>query len=177
MTLAVILNGGKSSRMGQDKSKLIFKKNSLLDHTKILLKSAGMTQIHISGQAGIKDELADMGPVSGIFSCLNALADNQAIMFIPVDMPLLSPELISYLKCQSGHALIYFEDHYFPILIHNTTQVRKQISNQLKNNHLAVHQLIKTADSKAIHNPFEKKHFFNTNTVEQWQKILDFNKP
>jgi len=176
MTIAVILNGGKSSRMGQDKSKLIFKKKSLLEHTKFILKSAGITQIHISGQAGIKDELADKGPVSGIFSCLNALPDDQAILFIPIDMPLLSHELISYLMRQSGHGLIYFQGHYFPILIHNTTQVRKQVSNQLENNHLAVHQLIKAADSKAIHNPFEKKQFFNTNTVEQWQEALDSKK-
>ena len=98
--------------------------------------------------------------------------DHTNVIFVPVDMPLLSPELISHLATQSGNELIHFEKHYFPMLLSNCAKIREQISKHIKTDQLAIHQLLNAVDSKAINNPFNDQQFLNANTPEQWQQIL-----
>ncbi len=125
--VGVVLCGGKSSRMGKDKSALTIKGNSLLEITKNCLHEAGLKkvllstgQMHtgqmIAGQMhtgqmsagqkkqGIPDIVADKGPMGGMYSVLSSgvAEDAKGFIFVPVDMPLLNKEVIVHLikQCQ-----------------------------------------------------------------------------
>lgn len=90
----VILCGGKSSRMGQDKAGLIWQGQSWLDRTAQTLREAGADKIYVSGDRADYPSVPDMiegrGPAAAICSCVLQIKDAvEALLFVPVDMPLL----------------------------------------------------------------------------------------
>src|SRR3989338_10667691 len=98
---AILLCGGKSSRMGQDKALLRFEASpyrwqgmapTLLEHQQLLLIHAGASEIVLSGSrdGAIADHWPDKGPLAGIHACLSQ-SKHQLNLVIPVDMPGLSP--------------------------------------------------------------------------------------
>ncbi|MEQ3653564.1 MAG: NTP transferase domain-containing protein, partial [Glaciecola sp.] len=69
MKVGVVLNGGKSTRMGRDKAQLIKDGRSLLAHATSVLQSCALDKIVESGSvAGIQDTFQHKGPVGGIYS-------------------------------------------------------------------------------------------------------------
>lgn len=90
--------------MGQDKSRLQWQGQSLLEravnllrpHCKEVLISANTGEKQLHGQWVIADKLPPRGPISGIYSALIE-SHTQMSIIIPCDMPLLSPELIAHL--------------------------------------------------------------------------------
>lgn len=102
---AFVLAGGRSSRMGQDKAQIIFNGSPLIQHAIGILCAAGLAP----RIAGARTDLSSyaptlpddpafprLGPLSGICPALEASSARFAV-FIPVDLPLLPPALVSYL--------------------------------------------------------------------------------
>lgn len=97
--LGIVLAGGRSSRMGQDKATLVWRGRTLLEHQVALLREAGCDAVLIAGRQdprwpSLPDEKPFRGPVAGLahaldkMSSLFAMAPGKLIM-VPVDMPLL----------------------------------------------------------------------------------------
>ena len=108
---AIILAGGKSSRMGQDKALLTLGGETQLSRTVALAKAAGCDQILISrNQAGfIYDIYPDSGPLSGIQAALLHVRAPSCLV-LTIDTPLLNAQLINHLlahrcACFSGSPL------------------------------------------------------------------------
>jgi molybdopterin-guanine dinucleotide biosynthesis protein A len=106
-----VLAGGRSTRMGSDKSLIQFAGAPLIQHALSILSDADLKSRIAGARADlsafapvIPDNSAhsDLGPLSGICSALNATHVRHAI-FLPVDLPLIPPSLISYLL---HHAII-----------------------------------------------------------------------
>lgn len=100
-----VLAGGRSSRMGQDKSRISFRGVPLVQHAVALLRAVGLdpriagAREDLSAFAPIVADDPDypgLGPLSGICPALEAAAARFAV-FIPVDLPLLPPSLVGYL--------------------------------------------------------------------------------
>lgn len=100
-----VLAGGRSSRMGQDKSLIRFNGERLIEHALRTLRSAGFepriagARSELSSFASIvpdDSDCAGLGPLSGICSALEAATARYAL-FLPVDLPLLPPSLVRYL--------------------------------------------------------------------------------
>ena len=91
---AILLAGGRSERMGQDKARLAWRGRPLIEHMLALLREAGARRVHVSGDrpehAGIPDAWPGRGPVAGIASVLPHCRDG-AVVIVPVDLPLLRP--------------------------------------------------------------------------------------
>lgn len=89
---AVILAGGKSSRMGRDKAGLPIGELSFVQYQVRRLRRMGIDEIFISGGAAaegadcIPDELPDRGPLGGIYTCMKA-ASNPQCLVVSVDAP------------------------------------------------------------------------------------------
>ncbi len=100
----IVLAGGKSSRMGRNKALLPYKGQPLIDHMMALLRGAGLQDIFISGHLldypGIADESPAAGPVEGIRSVIKHKPGYQGYLFVPVDMPLLTPSVLRLLLAQ-----------------------------------------------------------------------------
>ncbi|MBL4661682.1 MAG: molybdenum cofactor guanylyltransferase [Alcanivoracaceae bacterium] len=167
--VGVILNGGKSSRMGQDKSALKLTNTTLLEHTKQLFIDSGLEDIFISGKHGIEDKYQDKGPLAGILACLNYLTDHDFVLFIPVDMPLLTKEIITKLQSHKKATVVYFQNYNLPLMIKNNKKIRALIEKQIKSEKLSIYQLFDLLKAKALANNYPKKLFINTNSPQQWQ--------
>ncbi|MFZ5657118.1 MAG: molybdenum cofactor guanylyltransferase, partial [Pseudomonadota bacterium] len=89
---AILLAGGRSTRMGRDKALLAWQGRPLIDHMLDRLREAGASRVHVSGDrpayGGIADAWPGRGPVAGIASVLPACGDGPVVV-VPVDLPLL----------------------------------------------------------------------------------------
>ena len=124
-----ILAGGRSVRFGRDKSELIYKGQSFLQHSKDILFTTGLSHIHISHPDYIADQRPGLGPLSGIYSILSfAAAPDSHVVFIPVDMPHITGELISGLvEAPQEQDLITYRGHHMPLRLVNTQEMQKRL--------------------------------------------------
>ena len=94
---AVLLAGGRSSRMGTDKALLVWAGGTLLTHMHTTLLRAGAAQVVVSGDrpelGGVPDAEPGTGPMGALAQLAPRLQDG-AWLVVPVDMPLLTPELM-----------------------------------------------------------------------------------
>lgn len=98
-----VLAGGRSSRMGRDKALVEFDGLPLIAHALGILHAAGL-EASIAGARTALDHFApvvpdlfpDHGPLGGICSALASTSVRRAV-FLPVDLPLLPPELIRWI--------------------------------------------------------------------------------
>jgi molybdopterin-guanine dinucleotide biosynthesis protein A len=108
---AVILAGGRSSRMGRDKAFLELDGRTLLRRQIETVQAAGAAEIFISGRADadysafglrvVHDEFADAGPLGGIHAALLA-ASRQLLLVLAVDLPAMNAEFLNRLATVSG---------------------------------------------------------------------------
>lgn len=105
---AVILAGGRSSRMGQDKAALRLGGRTLLQHTVSVLRRLGIAEILVAGRtdcpegtAAVPDICPHRGPLSGIHGGLLAIT-NPCALILPVDMPLISEKTLELLISAHG---------------------------------------------------------------------------
>lgn len=172
MSVGVVLCGGQSSRMGQNKAELIYQGSPLKTHMKSVLLAGGVDKVYFSGPGGIEDKLSGLGPLSGLSSCLAQLDDESKVLFVPVDMPLLDSKLINELiQAADESEVTRFKGQHFPVMLKNTAKVRSIIRQQLKDKQLALHQLFKRLHEQLIESNIKIKHFTNVNTPDEWQAL------
>ncbi len=121
---ALILAGGKSQRMGQDKSQLVYQSEQpqelyiaelcqSLGLKAYISKGVDFDQEHISGIPVIKDRMTDMGPFGAIISAFMHDPD-AAWLVVACDLPFITAESLDFLIDQrytSGLATAYKADH------------------------------------------------------------------
>lgn len=100
---AVILAGGKSSRMNRDKAFLEIDGRTLLARQIELAHQVGAEKVFISGRAGkdysgfncpvLEDKFQNAGPLAGIERALDA-ASTPLVLVLAVDLPNLTGDLI-----------------------------------------------------------------------------------
>lgn len=176
----LILAGGLSSRMGSDKAGLSVNGVSLLEKNKSLLTQLSPEQLLISGaKAGqIPDKVEQAGPVGGIFSTLEFVHPNSALLVVPVDMPNLNAQLLEQLIANGmqQQTACYFKDYFFPAFFYNIDDLQ-QAADQLLNQPgkaCSVKALLNAVKAKSISiEPAGiEKNLINVNTPQQWQAYI-----
>ena len=146
--LGVVLAGGLSSRMGQDKAQLqrdnVGSSLSMLDFSKQLLIDSGISNIVISGDNHqVADRIKNTGPVGGIHSvlqyCLSKQTQPKALLILPVDLPLMTSAMLSELRLKgelSQKATFFKEtsgkEHYIPLYLPNNAYLELFLANTFK---------------------------------------------
>jgi molybdenum cofactor guanylyltransferase len=107
-----VLAGGRSTRMGRDKARLVVDGCTLLEHMLRKLRSLGM-EPRICGSRGdlaglaevIPDNFSQCGPLGGLEAAL-AVSDAELNLFVPVDLPELPVEFLRWLsaRAEASHA-------------------------------------------------------------------------
>jgi len=106
---AIILTGGKSSRMGADKALLELEGDTLLTRA-VSLCSKFCDEILISSNAEehrigpyrlVADEVKDCGPMGGIYSCLKE-SSNDWNFVLSVDAPFVIRDFVEFLVSQTS---------------------------------------------------------------------------
>ena len=138
-TKGIILGGGQSKRMGQDKAALIHKGQTLLQHTMNLLTTLEIHDIIVLGRPSDPHGIADAAPHQGPATNLQLWFKEQSTPFravvLPVDMPFLTTESLKHLMSYDTGA--YFDDLYLPFVAtigdspHTTANRMKDLLSQL----------------------------------------------
>jgi molybdopterin-guanine dinucleotide biosynthesis protein A len=191
MLAGLILAGGKSSRMGIDKSLLTMPNSSqtLLEYCKKKLELACGDNIFVSGSQhhqGIADVIPHCGPLSGIHAAITHLQMNypniNELLVTAVDMPDLCHEDFEYLlnRGRNSRGLCCFENCFFPLYIPLSSKVTEYLTMQLKQQpDTAVTQPKKQQYSvKVMLNilqglqiqPLKNTQLNNINTLVQWDQ-------
>jgi molybdopterin-guanine dinucleotide biosynthesis protein A len=107
---AIILAGGRSSRMGTDKGLILFQGKALVTHVIDVLRSLGINNIIIITQHGAYEQFGypcypdlvqDKGPLGGIYAgMIHSKAGKNLVL--ACDMPFLTKELITALIDRIG---------------------------------------------------------------------------
>ena len=190
----LLLCGGRSSRMGQDKALLQLKgplgAESLLQRGLRLLREAGCGGVWLSGDypgfAAIPDEPAwyGRGPLAGIASALQRYPEARWLI-LPVDMPGMDAPLLRALARQGAAHPVGsgIEGSQFPLLLqpgalpvletllgsgerrdYSVQALLRQLDLPL----LAADQLLPDMAPEAL-----QRTLGNTNTPEEWRRYAD----
>ena len=186
---AIVLAGGRSSRMGQAKALLPFDGEPLIAHIVRSLKElfADVVVVLGPGQAVpalpvtlVRDEVAYQGPVSGIYHGLNA-AKSDVSFVASCDIPFLNLSLISYLFSHiHDHDVVvpYWEGRYQPLFAIYRKDVTPYLHAQLQRGELRPIFLFDKVRTRKIDEEEIRRFdpeglsFLNMNTPEDYEAAL-----
>jgi molybdopterin-guanine dinucleotide biosynthesis protein A len=144
---AIILTGGKSSRMGRPKALLPFGDEPLIAHLVralernfklVVVVAAPDQQLPLLRAKVVRDEIAYQGPVGGIYYGLKAAIGTGAFV-TSCDAAFLSLPLISFLTSQIlNHDVVvpYWQDRFQPLHAVYRTSVLPLLKEQLERGEL-----------------------------------------
>lgn len=162
----VVLAGGRSSRMGRDKAFLDFGGKPLINHMMELLRDTGLNDVYVSGDIegypSIPDTQSFNGPACAIADVMTHLSQYDGVLFVPVDMPLLSVGILDVLMQSDGGG--YFEQWPLPAFITQPCVVENAYSVQKLLDNQGIAPLEIPAQYKA--------EMQNLNTPEDWKKVI-----
>ena len=187
-TLGLVLAGGNSSRMGQDKALLPVGDHTLAEHIYCLMKER-LDHVWISRQKDqplpfaadrvVFDKSRDKGPLSGISAALKAALKSdqyEGLLIIPVDMPRLTDETLMALL-QEGRRLqrpVCYGKHYIPLYLPVSSAISDFISDQLNDpgSRRSVASVFYQFDGLQLAEPHNDS-LTNTNTMAEWQAVQE----
>lgn len=186
MLYSLLLAGGKSSRMGQDKRLLVFRGRTLLEHSLHLLEQTGADEILISGDVEgydcIPDIIPGCGPPGGIHAALHHIEaqgdlDDSMLLVIPVDMPLLEVNILTRLVAGIGEAdSCHYENEIFPCIFRASAKLKNHLDALFAEStepggKRSMKVLLRAFDSNTIDTSgLPEKQFLNINSPEHWQE-------
>ncbi|HSE86093.1 MAG TPA: NTP transferase domain-containing protein [Candidatus Binatia bacterium] len=186
---AVVLAGGKSSRMGRPKALLLFDREPLIVHIVRALKRMFAETVIVAAPGQelpdlpvtlVRDEVAYQGPVGGIYYGLKA-AGGKFCFVTSCDVPFLNHALISYFTSQiSSYDVVvpFWEDRFQPLHAVYRTSVLALLRGQLDRGELRPVYLfdkVKTCKiEEAVIRRFDPEglSFLNMNTPDDYQQAL-----
>ncbi len=164
----VVLAGGRSSRMGQNKALLDYHGLPLIEHMMALLQQSGLQNIYISGDLDsyecIPDNADFPGPAKAMSHVMRSstLKAFRSFLFVPVDMPFLTPEILRQLMQHNKGA--YFEKWPLPAFMPSLQQDNENVS---------VKGLLQNMKIPALPLPAEQEQYFvNLNTPEDYKERI-----
>jgi len=183
-TLGIVLAGGNSSRMGQDKALLPFNGTTLAQHIYQLLKHQ-LKDVWISRQKDqelpfsadqiIYDQSKDKGPLSGISATLKAALKTDkynGMLIVPVDMPRLQDKTLLPLL-QEGRRMqrpVCYGEQFMPLYLPVRSDILDFIKQQLKDPDArkSVASVFFAFEGAQLAEPHDNS-LTNTNTIAEWQ--------
>ena len=116
--LGIVLSGGKSRRMGQEKGLVKYKGKALIEYAietlkplcdELVISTANDAYAYL-GLSMIADEIPDCGPIGGISTCMKAV-NADVYLVVSCDVPNVPTELFSDLLAQvDGNAIIPIDE-------------------------------------------------------------------
>ncbi len=184
---AVVLAGGKSSRLGRDKARVVINGRTLLERT--LSLAAGVcsrtycvgrnTDFQGINSGWMLDEVPGLGPMGGIVTALKTL--DSPCLVLACDLPLLDRALITrLLEYRETHG----KDKYLTTFKRRTTGFIEALVSVYEPRSLG---LLKTSISRGCYQlsraipeeyrchihygPEEEKYFYNVNYPQDLDKL------
>lgn len=185
-TCGVILAGGKSTRMGQNKALLTIKNKPVIQWIfealspvvdEVIIIANNQEEYEFLDVPIYGDRFLNKGPLAGLDSALYHSSSNR-IIATACDTPFVKTEVFEYLLNASNHTDItvpMFEDKMHPLSAVYQKGIHHFIHNQLKNDDLKVRKVFDQVNTKYertfanIQKDVLKEHFFNMNYPEEYE--------
>lgn len=175
----IILAGGNSRRMGEDKGLKFFKNKALVTYSIQLAKELSKT-IYISSNNPdyeqfafplIRDIVPGKGPMGGIYSGLLASKTGWNL-FLPCDTPFLQASMLVEMKnhLQSNKIVVPILENgrIQPLVGFYHKDLLPLIQSHLINNHLKMIGLLNETTTYYCKQTQENSHYFlNLNTIDE----------
>ncbi len=181
----VILAGGQSSRMGQDKANLNRDHRDMFRYTLDQLENMKLNGIVVSRNDTqvlplnslplITDLYPQAGPLGGIHA-ISQKVNADGVLIVPIDMPMLVTEDLQRLV-NVGSQLnkpAYFKDTFLPLYLPLNPCVRDYLEKVVlgKINNRSVRALCDYFGGIPLQAQSTER-LLNTNTPQQWQEAKD----
>ena len=178
---AIVLSGGKSSRMGTDKCDLIYNNESLINLQIDKLYEVGIEDIIAAGYRGkncrtkiVKDDIMK-GPLSGIYVGLNDIKNDRAFV-ISVDVPLVKKETIKKIIDYSFEqdldiAMVRHHGNKEPLIGVYKKELVKKIEMVLRSDSYSVMKLADMCKYEFL-DVEDDDDFLNVNYKDDYDKLL-----
>lgn len=183
----VILSGGKSSRMGTNKSLLTIKNKTTIEWITEELKSCTDKVALIANEQEryeflsletYSDRYTDKGPLAGLESALYNI-DADIFVIAACDMPFVNRQVYNYMleQIEDYDAVVpIYNQQVHPLAAVYRKRVLPKIKQQLEENNFKVRgffdhikvNYIRTF--KPISNDILEKHFFNMNKPAEYEE-------
>lgn len=155
---AVILCGGKSSRMGFDKCTIKINDKFLIDiiadeltnvFENIVLVSNDLERFKDSKYLVVKDLIENSGPIGAIYTALKG-ATSKYVFITACDMPIISLDYIKYMieliKRENVQGVISYNSKYIePLYAFYSTDMIDTFEREIKKNNFKLLDVIKSS--------------------------------
>lgn len=186
----IILSGGKSSRLGEEKGLAAFNGKPLVSYAIEILKplcgklviSANnqMQEYEKFGYEIVQDEFEGIGPMGGILACLKK-SESRFNIVLSCDTPFVSTALFDYLLKEAEHYQIVVPKHdgfIEPLCAVYATNVLWELQHSVESGNFKMHDFFKKADLKAIDIStdlpfFSEDLFVNINTPKELKGLAE----
>ena len=180
----IILAGGKSSRMGTDKALLKYQGKTFVENLYDNLKgicseviiSSNNPDIKIEGAKTVADEIQDIGPMGGLYTCLKQSKTNFNIV-VSVDTPFVSAELLTEIYEQSQNYDISIIEHnkkIHPLIGVYHKNILKILESEIKAEKYKVIKFLEKTKHQVISvdNSY-KDELLNINNPGDYKRLLE----
>ncbi len=193
MITAVLLAGGRSSRMGENKAFLKIGCRTFLDIQLEKLCALSVDEILISGDPDIiapsfdkgsynksirivPDIVKDLGPLGGLYSCFCETKCDTALV-VGTDVPLISAatlnNILSYhLSHKNDATVLSAASHIEPLIAAYSTVIHHLIKEQIDKGALSVRPLLDRINTFYLEYEGNPSELLNCNTPEDYQSII-----
>lgn len=185
----VILAGGKSSRMGTNKSFLKIGNQTIIERIADLMKSVFSEVILITNTPEeypflnlptFEDIYKWKGPLAGIHSAL-VHSKTEKIFVLSCDVPLMSKEMIEYIvEYNSDKPIIFCEaaGYHQPLVGVYSKVILCEVENFISTTEVSdksFHHFLKSVEAEIIHPEklsfYKDELFFNVNRPEDFEEL------
>ena len=182
---AIVLSGGKSSRMGTDKCDLEYEGQKLINIQVNKMKELGIDDIIASGYRGkecdaivIEDDIMK-GPLSGILKGLMSIKNDRAFV-ISVDVPLVQIESIKKVIDYSfakdlDIVMIRHNGNREPLMGVYKKKLIDNINEILTGDNYSIMRLADSAKYEFLDLDDDDSFYLNVNNKDDYNKLLKIN--
>ena len=189
--IAVILAGGRSSRMGRDKALLELNEQKFIDHLvqelsgccKVMISAAHQDDYAGYGVPVIADETKGIGPIEGIRQALRSSV-SEYVFVCAVDTPFVRKEMIQYLAefISSDYDAFVFRDgdRIHPHIGIYSRAALPAIEEMIGEKQYRLTKLLSRIRTKYVDigtSCFDRKVLRNINTPDDYLAILNQDAP
>ncbi len=178
----IVLAGGKSSRMGQDKALLPYGDKRLVEHALAILEQKCQTLLVSSNKEiegltypCIPDVYAGLGPLAGLQATLSASGRKHHLV-LPCDVPFIPASLLERLLPTNPHIQAVIPVHpngkQEPLVAYYSHSALALIEDQLQQGDLKMMHLLARLRVQTVPlRDTEAAWFQNVNTLEDYQGL------
>ena len=179
---AVLLAGGRSSRMGRDKASLPFRGSTLLEWQADKLRRLGVRDLMLSGCRRdlpgtrlIPDELPGRGPLSGMHACFQRAVHPHCLV-LSVDAPLVPARALlalagAHRSSEAAATLLAHGGKWEPLMGIYRRELFRPMEELLRGGNTAVRRLLDQVGFQTLDWPGDEALFLNCNAPEDYRRL------